>query len=418
MQPTRSKTNLPIKLIVQLAVRNLLRSRKRSLITVSSVFFAVLLSLIAESINEGSHDAMIETSVKLTTGYVQLMDTGYRTTPSLDLAIPWNGSYQNRLSELPFKAGYIPRIQNFVLAAGPRKTSGALIQGIVPEAENNFNGLSSKIIKGSMFDEHGGAVLGRELAEYLQVQVGDTVVVIGQGFQGTLASGKYHVAGIVKLSVKELNKITFLLPLEEAQRLFDMPGLVTQVLVNPENPEKSTELADAIRTEFQSEGITALTWEEMLPELLQALAFDTISNRVLLAILYVVVGFGIFGTVLTMTLERTREFGMLISIGMKRKLLAFTTVVETLLLGLTGVVLGAAFGFPILLYMHYHPIPLGGDLQAIADDFGIEPMLYFSIKPIIFYGQGLVILLISSFISIYPYRFVMKLNFLKAARGD
>ncbi|WP_409768672.1 ABC transporter permease [Thermaurantimonas sp.] len=384
----------------------------------SSVFFAVLLALVAESINEGSHDALIETSVKLSTGYVQMMDTGYRATPSLDLAIPWNESYYERLSTLPFKAGYIPRIQNFVLAAGPRKTSGALIQGIIPDAENDFNALSSKIIKGSLFDQKGGAVLGRELAEYLQVQVGDTVVVIGQGYQGTLASGKYHVAGVVKLSVKELNKITFFLPLEEAQRLFDMPGLVTQVLVNPENPEQAPELASAIRTKFQSEGITALTWEEMLPELLQALAFDTISNRVLLAILYVVVGFGIFGTVLTMTLERTREFGMLISIGMKRKLLALTTVVETLLLGLSGVLLGVAVGFPILLYMHFHPIPLGGDLQAIADDFGIEPMLYFSIKPVIFLVQGLVILLISSLIAIYPYRFVMKLNFLKAARGD
>lgn len=414
----RKRHGLPGMLIINLATRNLLRSRKRSVITVSSVFFAVLLALVAESINKGSHDALIDTSVKLSSGYVQMMDTGYRRTPSLDLAIPWDSTQYARLSALPFKADYVPRVQNFVLAAGPRKTSGAMIQGIVPEAEDKFNGLKSKIIAGKLSDAEGGAVLGRDLAEFLQVNVGDTVVVIGQGFQGTLASGKYHVAGIVKLNVKELNKITFLLPIESAQELFGMQGLVTQVLISPQKQSHSGRLADAIKSEFEGEGITALTWEEMLPELLQALAFDRISNKVLLGILYVVVGFGIFGTVLTMTLERTREFGVLISVGMKRKLLAVTTVVETLLLGLAGVVLGVLIGFPILLYMYYHPIPLGGDLQSIADDFGIEPMLYFSIKPVIFLGQALIILLISSLISIYPYRFVMKLNFLKAARGD
>ena len=409
---------LPMKLIIQLAVRNLQRSRKRSLITASSVFFAVLLALIAESINEGSHDALIETSVKLSTGYVQMMDTGYRRTPSLDYAIPWNDVYVERVAEIPLRARYIPRIQNFVLAAGPRKTAGAMVQGIVPEEENRFNGLKSKLVSGKFFDENGGVVLGKELAEFLQVGVGDTVVVIGQGYQGALASGKYHVSGIVRLNVKELNKITFLLPLKSAQELFDMPGLVTQVLVNPEKPQKSTQLARAIQKTFADDGITALTWEELLPELLQALAFDSISNKVLLGILYVVVGFGIFGTVLTMTLERTREFGILISIGMKRHLLAATTVIETLLLGMTGVVMGIIVGFPILLYLHYNPIPLGGDLQTIADDFGIEPMLYFSVKPGIFLGQGLVIFIISGFISTYPFRFVKRLNYLKAARGE
>ncbi|MFN3952731.1 MAG: ABC transporter permease [Thermaurantimonas sp.] len=414
----RSPVKIPVRLIAQLAVRNLQRSRKRSLITASSVFFAVLLSLIAESINEGSHDALIETSVKLSTGYIQMMDTGYRRTPSLDLAIPWNGAYKERVSELPVRAEYIPRIQNFVLAAGPRKTAGAMVQGILPEEEDRFNNLKAKVVAGRLFDEKGGAVLGKELAEFLQVEVGDTVVVIGQGYQGALASGKYHVSGIVRLNVKELNKITFLLPLEVAQDLFDMPGLVTQVLVNPEKPQKSTQLARAIQKTFADDGITALTWEEMLPELLQALAFDSISNKVLLSILYVVVGFGIFGTVLTMTLERTREFGILISIGMKRHLLAATTVIETLLLGMAGVLVGVLAGFPILLYFHYHPIPLGGDLQTIADDFGIEPMLYFAVKPVIFARQGLVIFLISGLISTYPYRFVKKLNFLKAARGE
>jgi ABC-type lipoprotein release transport system permease subunit len=409
---------IPLHLLLHLAVRNLLRSKKRSLITISSVFFAVLLALIAESINEGSHESLIDTTVKLSTGYIQIADTAYLRTPSLDLAIPWNREIHQQLLQLPFPAHYVPRIQNFMLAAGERKTSGSLVQGIDPDAEDRFNGLRSKIIRGALFDTKGGAVLGRELADYLQLDVGDTIVLIGQGFQGSLASGKYHIAGIVKLNIKELNKITVFLPLNQARELLDMPSLVTHALVEPLKSAHTQKLAHAIQAKFSTEGITALTWQQLLPELLQALAFDTISNRVLLGILYVVVGFGIFGTVLTMTLERTREFGILISIGMKRRALAYVLAIETFFLGLSGVLAGIIVGLPVLLYMKHHPIPLGGDLEAIADDFGIEPMLYFSTHPSIFAGQGLVILLICSFIALYPYRYVMKLNFLKAAKGE
>lgn len=402
-------------MLLKLAWRNLWRSRKRTLITVSSVFFAVLLAVMAESVNRGSHEAMIRNSVSYFTGYLQLQDSAYFEEPSLDYCFAWDEVEAQRMT-LPGVQVLIPRLQGFVLAAGGDRTRAALVLGIEPEKEQLLNGLKDQLIAGSF--ESGGLVLGDRLAERLQLGIGDSLVLLGQGYQGQQAAGIYRISGLVKPTSPDLRKQIVYLPLADAQQLFGAYDMVSSVLVMPHQPNKTDQLQQQMADLLPQDGFVVVrNWQELLPELLAAIEFDNASNRIILFILYLVIGFGIFGTVLTMTLERRKEFGVLISVGMRRGRLGLLTLYESVLMGCIGILAGLTASAPLVAWFYYHPIPMGEELQEISEEFGIEPLIYFSADLSIFSSQALVVLGMCLLVALYPGYYISKLNVLKASRA-
>lgn len=403
-------------LLFKLAWRNLWRSRKRSLITMSSVFFAVLLAVLAESVNRGSHEGMIRNSVSYFTGYLQLQDSAYMDEPSLDYCFAWDEQEEAAFAAVPGVKSLVPRVQGFVLAASNSKTRGAMVLGVDPAREEALNGLRSQLIAGNF--ESGGIVLADRLAERLGLALGDTVVLLGQGYQSQQAAGAYPVTGLVKPKLPELRKQTAYLLLPDAQVLFAAEGMVSSVLVMPEENAAIEQMQAEMQSLLPAEGyVMVRNWEELLPELLAAIEFDNASNRIILVILYIVIGFGIFGTVLTMTLERRKEFGVLVSVGMRRGRLALMTLYETLLLGGMGVVAGLLGSMPIVAWFYDHPVPLSAELGEMSENFGVDPFIYFSADPSIFVSQAGIVMCMCALVALYPVLYVNKLNVLQASRA-
>jgi putative ABC transport system permease protein len=400
-----------------LAWRNIWRNRKRTLITMSSILFAVLLALFARSINDGTQDKMIENMVRFNTGYAQIQYREYYDEPSLDNTFEADEQLFARIQASHSDIEQlIPRLESFALAASIDKSKGAMVLGIDADAENSLNNLKEKIEEGRFFSPgENAAVISQGLAEFLNLAVHDTLVLIGQGFMGMSAAGKYPVAGIVKLPFQEMNDQLVYLPLETAQWLFAADNRLTSLLIMPRHGRKVEQVINNV-SQVLDQDLVVLSWRQLMPELLRALEFDRISDTIVLLILYMVVGFGVFGTILTMTLERFREFGILLSIGMQRLQLAAISFMETLFISFGGVLAGIVIGFFILLYFNNHPIPLSGDMGDLTEQYGIEPMLYFSLAPEVFLSQTLIVFIITMLIAIYPVVQVFKLNILKAAR--
>jgi ABC-type antimicrobial peptide transport system permease subunit len=128
------------------------------------------------------------------------------------------------------------------------------------------------------------------------------------------------------------------------------------------------------------------------------------------------VGFGIFGTILMMTMERTREFGMLISIGMRRSVLTGVVIIESILLSCIGVLTGVIFSFPIILYFHFNPIKMSGDVAEMTRQYGFEAVMPFSLDPAIFLYQALIVLVIALVAAVYPMVSVARMNPARALR--
>jgi ABC-type lipoprotein release transport system permease subunit len=407
-----------MKMLFILAWRNLWRNKRRTLITASSVLFAVVLALVAESMTKGTHGAIITNMVRLSTGYIQLQDSLYEDEPSIDHAFLYDQPMQDLIAQTEGVAYTVPRLECFMLAATERSTRPVLLQGVDFEAESRLNELGHQLLQGDSLSPSDQAVmLAQGLAERLKLSVGDSVILVGQGFRGMSASGIYPVKGIVQIRLPRLNDRLVYMPLSAAQQLFGAEERLTALLITPEEEELTAQVAEALRSKLDPQWFKVLTWKQMMPSLLQSLEVDRASGEVIVYMLYLVVGFGILGTVLTMMLERQREFGILLSVGMKRSQLAFVTFAETILISMIGVAAGLVAGFPIILYMHHHPIRFGEEMQAMFESYGMEAVMPFAFDGQVFSSQALIVFMIAVLIGLYPVWKVFRMNILKAARN-
>jgi ABC-type lipoprotein release transport system permease subunit len=145
-----------------------------------------------------------------------------------------------------------------------------------------------------------------------------------------------------------------------------------------------------------------MKWDEMHPEVVQMIEADRAGGVVMKAILYILVGFGIFGTILMMLSERRREMGIMVAVGMQKSKLGVILFFETILIGLIGTTVGFAGSIPVITYFVKNPIVLTGELAETMIQMGIEPLMNFSWMPSVFYNQVITVFIITALIALFP----------------
>ncbi len=379
--------------------------------------FATILAIVLMSMISGMQEQMVDSIVRNTTGYLQIQDVLYHDEPSMDHALEYGDEVKDAITAFEEEISYtVPRIQGFSLAAKDMGTRGVMVNGIDPKKEDRMNDLSSNMTSGQMFgsgDEY--VVIAEGLASLLEVEVGDSLVLLGQGFQGMTAAGTYKIGGIIRFFMPEQNNTMVYLPLEQAQHYFAAPDRLTSLIIMTEDEDIVPRLAKDLEKQLDPEWYAVKTWEELMPDKLAAFEAREAQVTVFAWVLYIVVGFGIFGTIMTMLFERLREFGILLSIGLKRVKLAAICMTETLIISFLGVLAGVTGGFLIVLRLHLNPVRLGDELGDIMIDMGIEPVFSFSIAPEIFLYQGMVIFFIALIIGLYPVARVLRMDMVHSA---
>ncbi len=407
-----------MKILLSLAWRNLWRKKRRTFITVSSVMFAAILAITLMSLIHGTTDQFIDSIIRNSTGHLQIQDVLYNEEPSMDHALEYGDEVKSVIEKHYENISYtVPRIQGFCLAAKDIGTRGVVVMGIIPEMEDRMNDLSSRMIEGEMFTaDDSYALVAEGVARQLGVAVGDTIVLLGQGFQGMTAAGKYEVGGIIQFTIPEQNNRMVYLTLREAQWFYAAPDRLTNLIIMVDDARDVALLAQNLQNDLDDEWYAVKTWEQLLPDEVAAFEARDAQVKLFAWILYIVVGFGIFGTIIMMLYERLREFGILLSIGLKRAQLAIICALETVFISFIGVLTGIVAGFFIVYWLYQNPIHLTGDLADIMLDFGLEPIYAFSIAPHIFIFQGMIIFIIALIVGMYPVRKVFKLDMVEAAR--
>ena len=402
---------------ILIAWRNIWRNKKRSIITISSVVLAVNTATFTRSFQEGSYALMIENAVGKFSGYVQVHQKDYWEDKSLDNGIEVSDSLIHQIISVPQVEGVNIRIESFSLASYKNNTKGSLIIGIEPEKDDSLIDLSKKLIKGKFIKpDDRGVVIGSKLAEYLELTVGDSLVLMGQGHWGNSALGIFPVRGIIKMPAASIDKQILFMPLNTAREYFSFPQGATSLVVKFKDADLTNQICDAINNKIDTAQYKAITWQKMLPEMVQQIQSDRVSGIFMLDILYMIIAFGIFGTVLMMTEERKREFAMMIAIGMQKTKLALITFYEALIMNSIGIIIGIALSIPLILYYHYFPIRLTGEMAESLEKFGMEPVLPTLISYKIIFNQALIVLVITIIAAIYPVWSIIKLPVIKALR--
>jgi putative ABC transport system permease protein len=403
--------------IIKLARRNIWRNKRRTLITAMAIFFAVFFSVVMQSVQKGMFDNMEFGMVKSFVGFGQIHSKGFFEDQTLDNAF----LYDEKIDELANKhkdvKAFVPRIESFALASNGQATKGAMLIGIDTEKENTLTELSQKITKGEYFVPNDSSVLVAEgLAKYLKVDVGDTLVLISSGYHGASAAGAYLVKGLIEFPSPELNNRMIYMPLATSQEFFDLDGLVTTLVIDTDKPNRIEKITNQLQADLGEE-YEVMPFLELIPNIVQVRQFKEGSSLFMLFILYAIITFGIFGTILMMIKERQYEFGVLTAIGLRRSRLSMIVWLETIFIGMIGVVGGVAASLGITYFLKMNPVALTGEAAAAYEDFGIEPLITASTAPEIFYNQAIIVFVIVTLLALYPIFKISKLKPVEAMRA-
>ena len=400
-----------------LAWRNIWRNKRRSFITIGSITFAVLLACIMRSMQLGSYERMIENAARFYTGYIQVHKNGFWDDKTIDNSFKYDNSLVSIIENTPGVEVAVPRVESFALAAFGTKTKGAMVLGTVPEKENQLTLVKDKLVEGSYLnDDDKSVMIGQGLAEYLKMGIGDTIVLISQGYHGANAAGIYPVKGIMKFPVPVQNNQTIYLPLKEAQWFYNVENQLTSISLVVDKAKNVDRIVADISGQVDTDALEVMGWHDLMPDLVQGIEIDNISGKVMLWILYAVIGFGMFGTFLMMTAERMYEFGVMMSVGMKRLIMQFTIFIEMAMMTSIGVLMGVGISLPILIYYYNNPIFFTGESAKAFESFGVEAAYFFSLQPSLFYYQAWAIFFMALILSLYPLMVIQKLKPVKAMR--
>lgn len=266
--------------------------------------------------------------------------------------------------------------------------------------------------------ETSDAVIGDGLSDYLKAGVGDTIVLMGQGYHGTTAAGKYAIKGIIKLSTPDIDNVIVYLPIKAARELYAAPGMTTSAVISLNSDKDDDILQTGKRLKnVISDPMVIKTWQELNALMVNQMEADNRSGMIMIAVLYLVIAFGVFGTVLMMMAERKREFGMLVSIGMQKRKLAKVVSLEMLFIGFLGVGAGVAASLPVVIYGHLHPLRFTGEFARMYEDYGFEAVMPTMLPDTFYLWQTVVVLIILAIAIIFSTRKIFRMNVINAMRA-
>jgi len=356
-------------------------------------------------------------AVESYTGYLQVQNKEYwddktiNNTMAIDQAVVDDLSSDDRINEI------IPRLESFALASSGESTKGVAVMGIDPEKENKMTKVKSFLKEGEFINADDKSILvAAGLASFLGVGVNDTLVLFSSGYHGATAAGLYPIKGILKLPTPEMNRSTVYLAVNEAQELFSAYDRYTALVFDLKDMDQTPAVEKYVKQKIDPEQYQVLGWEVMNKELIQMIETDNAGGVIMIAILYMVIAFGIFGTVLMMTNERIREFSVMVAIGMQKVQLAKVVIVELFMLTAMAVAAGIMISLPVMFYFYYNPIEFSGDAVEVMQDFNFEPVMPMSMEGSIFVFQGIAISILSLIAMSYPTIKILNLEVVKGLR--
>lgn len=396
--------------LLKITWRNLWRNKKRTLITMAAVFLAVFLSTFMSSMQEGTYSQMIDNVVKFYSGYIQIHDSSYWESKSINDLYEPNNNIENAIITTQGITNSSQRLESFSLISSGEHTKGAALIGIDPIKEDEITNLTHWVDSGNYLTPNDdGILLAVNIAKYLKADIGDTLVLLSQGYHGATAADLFPVRGFLKFASPDLNNYAAYITLEKAQEFFSAPDMVSSTILMVDNYNRVNKIKQELDEKLDDE-FSSMTWDEMQPEVVSMIEGDKSGALVFKAILYLLIGFIIFGTIIMMINERLKELAITIAVGMQKYKMQLILFLETVYIGLLGVATGFALTMPIIFYLVQHPIPLPDSMAEAYETYGIEAAMYFSIDYKVFLNQLISVFAITIAVSLYP---ILRVQFIK-----
>ncbi len=396
----------------KLALRNVRRQARRSLLTGSAMAIGVAVLAFSRALGDGAHEDWIDAGVRMGSGHIAIQGPGYHASKSIDDRLGPDGVAQ-ALGVLG-QPGVAERVQAYAtrfevqgLALGATTARPVMISGVDPTVEEHFSRLGDRVVEGRYLEpgDRLHAYVGERLAERLQLRVGSRLVLNAQGADGEIAGQFVRVVGIFKTGLPEADAGVVQIPLGTAHEWLGVDGAATTVAVLVESGWVAGEMVNRVRDAVgERDDIAVMSWQEAMPELEAAIKVDDWGDYVFHIILFAIIALAIVNTVLMSVLYRTREFGVLRALGLTKGQTASVVMSEGIILTVVSGVLGMIVGVAVTWIFFRN----GLDYSALMDsDFNFSGVVLDTVIVPTFRMQQVVLSLGSIFIigvaaSMYP----------------
>ena len=340
-------------LTLKLAYRNILRQRRRSLLTALSMAGGYMLFVFSMSLLEGSWSNVVDIFTLDHTGHIQVHKDDYAKRPKIHKTIEHPAVVETTLKNHEDVTGWAPRVYSSALAYGGNKTSIAQIFGIDPELEPTVTRILQKVSAGQYFsaqpnaDGYFPAMIGRGLANSLRLDVGDEIVLISSGADGSIANDIFIITAIIG-NTTSFDRLGVFLPLTVAQEFLSIGGEVHEFALLARNKHDNEQLAVALQSLMPS--LKVSPWQQIEATFYRTMQSDKQGNYFTMALIVFIVFIGVLNTVLMSVLERTKEFGVLKSIGCRPSELVKLIFIETVMLASISISVGLALILPVIVW--------------------------------------------------------------------
>jgi len=350
-------------MLLVLAVRNLFRNTRRTLITLAAIAFGLGLVHALITLQTGQYADMIRLGVSSLAGHVVVQAQGYQQEQDSDIVVTNASEVADRLRARFPHAIVAPRLMLGGLLTSARGSVGVGLAGIDPQAEATIQDLDQKVKSGAWLSgDERGILVGVDLADSLGVEVGDKVVYLGQyGEQTEMTSRLFRVEGVFRTGGAELDGFAAFAPIGAVQEVFGTPDVANQVTLHLPDPHEADAATATVRALLADRpDLQVLHWKEAISDIWGLIQVDKVSGDISLGILGIIVAMGVLNTVLMSALERTREFGVMLSLGMKPRRLAALILLEGATIGVLGSVLGVVVGLAMSWPLVVHGLDYSG----------------------------------------------------------
>ncbi len=368
--------------------------------------FSNSLLVFMMSLQFGMYDLMIDNTLKALSGHMQVQAPGYvddqKMRQTVANIVPLADALRDELDSDTIAA----RSQTFVLASSEERSYGIAIYGVEPAYEPNVSSLSGLVQEGRYLDDPYAAeiVIGKVLARNLRVEIGDELTILGSGRDGSFAAAVVDITGIFDSGIPDLDRSIAQIPIGLFDDVFYMNGSGHQIVVNAPVVDAAEEWHARVST-FISETVdgelVVHDWERLQPGLKQAIQADISSAFFMYGVLAILVAFSVLNTQLMSVLERTHEFGIVMSLGLKPGKLGRLVLLETALMGILGGVLGAALGAAVTWYFSANGLYIPG-MDEMAVKFNLPPRMYPQISTLSLTLGPVIVFVFSILAAIYP----------------
>ncbi len=406
-------------LSLRMAWRNLWRHSRRTWLTATAMIFSNVLLVFMISLQFGSYDMMINNTLQMFSGHLQVQHAAYNDNPKMRSSVPGVAALRDELAARLPAARLAARASAFALASSEQRTLGIQVIGVQPRLEGGVSTIPGLLREGRYLEDSRSAeiVIGAVTARNLKVAPGDEITFLGSGHDGSFAAGVATVVGVFETGSVDMDRSLAQIPLEYFQETFAMGDRGHSIAI-------ALDELDAVDPALAGIGpaladrpdLAALDWNALHPGLKQAIQADLSSAWFMYGVLIILVAFSVLNTQMMSVLERTREFGVITALGIRPRKLASLVMLETALMALIGLSIGVFLGWLVALYFHTVGFSYPG-MEEVAERFNLPGKMYPSLTFFSMMLGPVVVFLFCLLASVYPAMRLFRLQPVEAMRA-